>query len=190
MPRPCDTPSRVWSSAQAVHVAGDAVDVIRKMRAIGGIRAGAALVLAAVRPAQDVAMAQEVAAGFVPAPGSLVAPARLSMAEGYSTPDVRADAARCRTWLEVSGQAARGQPARSSVCGMSRGLPGGGVPRRGDDEETKCSAAASSCAWAITPTASTASTAMGPLMADDRMDSSFSQPFFFRGGGKGGSLIA
>src|SRR5450759_1015987 len=69
-------------------------------------------------------MAKEVTAGLVPAPGSLVTPAGLAMAEGYSAPDVGADAARCRAWFEVPGQAAR--VARSLIgVGDAPRLAGG-----------------------------------------------------------------
>ena len=107
---PRDCPGRGLLSSCAVEVLEAAIkscDGVWHVWTIGDVGAGATLVAAAVGPQKTNAGGKPGAAGLVPTPGTLVTPARLAMAEGYSTPDVVADAARRRAWLQVFGQRAR-----------------------------------------------------------------------------------
>ena len=97
-------------SSYAVEVLEAAIkscDGVWQAWTIGDVGAGATLVATTVGPQETNAGAKAGTAGFVPTPGTLVTTARLTMAEEYSTPDVVADAARRRTWLQVFGQRVR-----------------------------------------------------------------------------------
>jgi hypothetical protein len=74
---------------------------------VGSVGGGAALVSAAIRPARDATMPHELAAGFVPSPGSVIMTAGLTVAERDSATDILPNATWCGAGLKVFCQKAR-----------------------------------------------------------------------------------
>jgi hypothetical protein len=107
------------TTAHAVERGGCGVNDVGDDGSIGSIGAGAALVLVAME-AQDIAFEKVVAAGFVPAPGSVITETGLLVAEADTAANIIADAGRRRARREVVSKEAREAGALVGVGDMAR----------------------------------------------------------------------